>query len=402
MVEEDVKNGLWSLKPFKAPRADGLQAGFLQQFWHEVGKSISEVVMDVFVKGVVPECLNDTFITLIPKCSSLESLNNYRLISLCNSVYKVISKIIVNRIRPSIGKLIALVQITFVPRRKGINNVLIAQELFFALDRKKGKEGYMAIKVDLEKAYDRLEWSFIYKVLQAFHFPQNIIKVIMSCVTSTRISIFFNGGTLDPFTLIRGLRQGDPISPYLFILCMEFLRHLIEQKCVAGEWKPLKASRENIGISHLFFVDDLILFAKVEEQTYEAISEVLSRFCKESGQKVSLEKSRIYFSPNVQEGLKEEICTKLGIQATTNIGKYLGFPIKHRGATRNRLNFIMERLMNKLSGWKAKFLSFPGRSVLVKSVMFAIPNYVMQEEALPIHLCEKFDKIKRDFLLGFN
>ena len=224
----------------------------------------------------------------------------------------------------------------------------------------------------------------------------------MSCVTSTRISIFFNRGTLDPFTLIRGLRQGDPISPYLFILCMEFLRHLIEQKCVAGEWKPLKASRENIGISHLFFVDDLILFAKVEEQTYEAISEVLSRFCKESGQKVSLEKLRIYFSPNVQEGLKEEICTKLGIQATTNIGKYLGFPIKHRGATRNRLNFIMERLMNKLSGWKAKFLSFPGRSVLVKSVMFAIPNYVMQEEALPIHLCEKFDKIKRDFLLGFN
>ena len=83
--------------------------------------------------------------------------------------------------------------------------------------------------------------------------------------------------------------------------------------------EAFKSSRENIGISHLFFVDDLILFAKVKEQTYEAISEVLSRFCKESGQKVSLEKSRIYFSPNVQEGLKEEICTKLGIQATTNI-----------------------------------------------------------------------------------
>ena len=103
MVEEDVKNGLWSLKPFKAPRVDGLQAGFLQQFWHEVGKSISEVVMDVFVKGVVPECLNDTFITLIPKCSSLESLNNYRLISLCNSVYKVISKSIVRSEERRVG-----------------------------------------------------------------------------------------------------------------------------------------------------------------------------------------------------------------------------------------------------------------------------------------------------------
>ena len=130
--------------------------------------------------------------------------------------------------------------------------MLLAQELFYALDRKKGKEGYMAIKVDLEKAYDRLEWSFVYKVLQAFHFPPNLIKVIMSCVTSTRISILFNGGALEPFKPSRGLRQGDPISPYLFILCMEFLGHLIEEKCVNGDWVLLKASRENIGIPICF------------------------------------------------------------------------------------------------------------------------------------------------------
>ncbi|KAL0017636.1 hypothetical protein SO802_004705 [Lithocarpus litseifolius] len=400
VVEEEIKSGLWSLKPFKAPGADGLHAGFYQQFWHEVGKSVCEVVMNVFEHGVVPEFLNDTLITLIPKCPSPESLNNYRPISLCNSVYKIISKIIVNRIRPYIGKLVAPLQTAFVLGRKGIDNVLIAQELFFALDRKKGKEGYMAIKVDLEKAYDRLEWSFIYKVLQAFHFPQNIIKVIMSCVTSTKSSILFNGSALEPFTPTRGLRQGDLISPYLFILCMEFLGHLIEQKCVDGKWIPFKASRENVGISHLFFADDLILFAKVEEKACEAISEVLNRFCEESGQKVSREKSKIYFSPNVQEGVKEEICSNLGIQATNNIGKYLGFPINHRGAARNRLNFIAKRVMNKLAGWKAKFLSFAGRSVLVKSVMSAIPNYVMQGEALPRHFCEKLDKINWDFLWG--
>ena len=121
-------------------------------------------------------------------------------------------------------------------------------------------------------------------------------------------------------------------------------------------------------ISHLFFADDLILFVEVEEKACEAISEVLNRFCVELGQNVSLEKSRIYFSPNVQEGISEDICSKLGIQATTNMG------------------------------WKAKFLSFVGRTVLVKSVMLAIPNDVMQGEALPIHLCEKSDKINRDFL----
>lgn len=89
--------------------------------------------------------------------------------------------------------MIAPVQSAFAPGRKGIDNVLIAQELFYALDRKKGKEGFMAINVDLEKAYDKLEWSFVHKVLHAFHFPQNIIKVIMSYVTSTRISVLFNG-----------------------------------------------------------------------------------------------------------------------------------------------------------------------------------------------------------------
>ena len=81
------------------------------------------------------------------------------------------SKILVERIRPHINKLVSLIQTAFVPRRKGIDNVLIVQELFYALDRKKGKEGYMVIKVDLEKAYNRLEWCFIHKVLQAYHFP---------------------------------------------------------------------------------------------------------------------------------------------------------------------------------------------------------------------------------------
>lgn len=181
---------------------------------------------------------------------------------------------------------------------------------------------------------------------------------------------------------------------------MEFLGHLIEEKCINGDWKPLKASRENIGVSHLFFADDLILFAKVEDKVCMAIMEVLKRFCEEFGQKVSLEKSRIYFSPNVQDGVREVISSRLGIQATTNIGKYLGFPINHRGVARNQLNFVVERVMNKLAGWKAKFLSFAGRTVLVKSVMSAIPNYVMPGEVLLIHLCEKLDKINRDFIWG--
>ena len=149
-------------------------------------------------------------------------------------MYEVVSKIIMGRIKPLISKLISPVQMAFVPGRKGIDNVMIVQELFSTLDRKKGNEGYMSIKVDLEKAYDRLEWSFIHQVLIAFQFPQNLIKLIMSCITTSKVSILFNGGALEAFVPSRGIRQGDPISPYLFILCMEYLGHLIEKKCVEG------------------------------------------------------------------------------------------------------------------------------------------------------------------------
>ena len=114
------------------------------------------------------------------------------------------------------------------------------------------------------------------------------------------------------FNPSRGIWQGDLLSPYLFILWMEYLGHLIEKKCMVGAWKPLKAPGDNIGISDLFFADDLILFAKVDENSCEAILEVFDEFCEESGQKVSVEKSRIYFSPNVRAELKRESLLKTG------------------------------------------------------------------------------------------
>ena len=357
-------------------------------------------VCNSFEAKTVPEYLNETLISLIPKTQSPESLNNYRPISLCNTIYKVITKIIVGRIRPLLDKLISPIQAAFVPGRRGLNNIIIAQELIHSLDKKKGKGGFMTIKVDLAKAYDRIEWSFIHKVLKAFHFPQNLIELIMSCVTTTSISILFNGSKLNSFKPSRGIRQGDPLSPYLFILCMEYLGALIEKECVAKRWIPIKASRENVAISHLFFADDLMLFAKVSKEGCEAIKDVLDVFCVESGQKISLEKSWIYFSPNVQSNIKDKACEYLGIHETTNIGRYLGFPLRHKGATRRQFNFVAERVISKLAGWKAKFLPFAGRTVLVKSVMTVIPNYVMQGVALPTHLCDKLDKINRDFLWG--
>ena len=180
---EEIRANLWALKSLKAPSPDGLHAGFYQHFWMEVKNSICEEIKEVFTHGVVPSYLNETLIALLPKCQNPESLDNYRPISLCNSIYKVISKIIVARIRPHLSNLISPVQATFVPGRRGTNNVCIAQELLHTLDnKKKGRVGYMAIKLDLKKAYDRLEWNFEHRILEAFRFPPKLTKIIMSCI----------------------------------------------------------------------------------------------------------------------------------------------------------------------------------------------------------------------------
>ena len=375
--DEDIKEALWSLKAFKAPGPDGLHDGFFQCFWHDVQGFVCQEVKRAFISGSIPAFLNTTLVTLIPKCNNPESLANFRLISLCNSVYKVISKVLVSRIRPLLNNLMSPVQAAFILSRRGVDNVIITQELLYMMDRMKGREGYIAFKVDLEKAYDRLEWSFVHNVLQAFHFPDNIIKLIMSCISTTSLSMLVNGSALDPLSPSRGIRQGDPISPYLFILCMEYLGFLIEKKCFNGSWCSLKASRGNIKISHLFFAYDLILFAKATNEIGDVISEELNDFCLESGQKISFTKSRIYFSPNTGADLRDQICEKLEMFETNSFGKYLGFPLRHKGILRRQFNFVANRVMKRLASWKTKFLSFASRAVLVKSVMSAIPNHVM-------------------------
>jgi hypothetical protein len=159
----------------------------------------------------------------------------------------------VNRIRPLLSNLVSPFQAAFIPGRRGVDNVIIAQELIHSLHKKKGRKGQFILKVDLEKAYDRLEWSFIREVLLFFNFPSRLVDLILECVSSSSISILFNGGQLEVFKPSRGIRQGDPLSPYLFILCMEYLSLKISDACIDKSRKPIKASRSGPTFSHLFF-----------------------------------------------------------------------------------------------------------------------------------------------------
>lgn len=190
------------------------------------------------------------------------------------------------------------------------------------------------------------------------------------------------------------------MSPYLFILCMEFPGQLIQDKCNAKVWQPVKTSQSRPAFSHMFFADDLVLFAKADATKCSTISDVLDEFCRLSGQTMSEAKSRVYFSPNVDRDSKESLCDILGFSSTPFLDKYLGFPIRHLGSSLQDYNFILERVKMNLVGWKANLLSLVGRTVLIQSFSAAIPSYVMQCNHLLGRILEGIDRVNRNFLWG--
>uniref|UniRef100_A0A2N9J763 CCHC-type domain-containing protein n=1 Tax=Fagus sylvatica TaxID=28930 RepID=A0A2N9J763_FAGSY len=178
---KDVKSSLWSFKPFKALGPNGLHPGFFQKCWNTIGDSITNEVKQIFTSGRMPAYLNKTLISLIPKCLGPETLTLFRPISLCNTIYKIVTKIIVCKIRPIIGNLVSSYQAAFVLGMRGIDNMIIAQEIIHSMHRKKGRVGQLVLKLDLEKAYDRLEWSFIREVLNFFKFPSSFMNLVLEC-----------------------------------------------------------------------------------------------------------------------------------------------------------------------------------------------------------------------------
>lgn len=315
--------------------------------------------------------MNRTNVTLIPKIQGPEVIGNYHPINLCNMVYKPIPKIIVARLRSLLGKIVSPVQSTFVPGRKGVDNTIIVQETIHTISRKRGKVWYMAIKVDLEKAYDKLEWGFIHDTLLKVNLHKDLVKLLMSFISTTSTLVLFNGGNLEPFYPSRGMQQGGPLSPYIFILCMEALGKMVEEKSREKVWKPIKTSRNGIAFSHLLFVDDLMFFAKANATNCSTIRDLLDEFCSKSRQMVSETKSRVFFSPNVDKDTRESLCD----------------------LSRNSqdFSFVLDRIKHKLAEWKANLLSFPSRTILVQTSSASIPTYVMQCNDLPAKLSENID-----------
>ena len=189
---------------------------------------ISQVVLSCLNSGSLLNSINHTFITLIPKVKNPERVYEFRTISLYNVIYKIVSKVIANRLKPFLNNIILETQSAFTTSRLITDNVLIAFESLHHMKTScTRKSSYMALKLDMSKAYDRVEWIFLDKILLKLGFQNSWVSLIMECISTVTYSILVNGEPQGMITSTRGLRQGDPQSPYLFLLCAEGLHAIL-------------------------------------------------------------------------------------------------------------------------------------------------------------------------------
>jgi hypothetical protein len=254
------------------------------------------LITQAFVTGKFDPSLAHTLIILIPKVEQPSNFKEFRPISLCNTIYKLITNVLVNRMRPMLVQIIGSFQSSFLPGCSTSDNTSILQEVIFNMRKSKGKNGDVAYKLDLEKAYDNVSWDFLKSCLEDFGFPSLTINLIMHCVTSSSLSIIWNGNKLPSFTPAKGLRQGDLLSPYLFVMCMEILSHMILEAVDDSRWKPVTLSKNGPYLSHLFFADDVLLFSKATTSQARVMEETFTKFFDSSGLKISISKSRAFFS----------------------------------------------------------------------------------------------------------
>jgi len=299
-----------------------------------------------------------TNICLIPKKLDAKKLGEFRPISLCNVAYKIVSKLLSKRLKTILPWIITESQAAFVEDKLISDNILIAHELLHALNSNNScSRDFIAIKTDLSKAFDRVEWTFLNKAMKTLGFSDVWCAMIMECVTSVQHQVLINGAPYGDIRPTRGIRQGDPLSPYLFVICTEMLVQKLKSAESRGEITGLKVARSAPAISHLFYADDSMFYCKQSDEEITRLSAILQEYSMASGQRINYQKSSLYFGKNIPSDTREEIKLKLGMAQEGGEGIYLGLPESFGGSKVSILSYLKERMEQRIGGWQNKFLS---------------------------------------------
>lgn len=356
--DKEIIKAFKSLKANKAPGPDGYSAGFFKKSWEVVGKEVVEAVKSFFRSGELLQELNSTTIALIPKVPNAEKVGDFRPISCYNTLYKCISKIIADRIKSVLPDLVDPVQSAFVQGRRISDNV---------------------------------RWDFVIDVLKAMGFPSNIICWVKACMTSPSFSICINGSLHGYFQGARGLRQGDPMSPYLFVLVMEILAEKSTHPDFRFHWRCGKTR-----IVNLYFTDDLMIFCKADVFTVKAIKDGLDEFQSLSGLSPSPNKSHIFFS-GCEKKLRDELMNIVKFNEGFPPVRYSGVPLISTKLKSKDCDQLVERITKRIKSWTNRYLSYAGRAQLIKSILFSMQVYWSSLFILPKKVITAIESLFRSF-----
>lgn len=242
---EEAKRALFSLSANKSPGPDGFQAFFFQKCWDIIGIDLCKAIEASRNVGSILTEINHTFSMLIPKKSNHEGPRDFRPIALCNTIYKILSITLAFRFKSILPKLIYEEQTSFVPGRSILDGITIIQETIHSA--KLNKEACMLMKLDIQKAYDMVNWRLLCKTIEAFGFSRQWINISFKCISTPKISLLINGSPEGYFNI--SIKQGDPISPFLFIIMAEAFGQAITKAQIEGKIKVVTAAENILNVS---------------------------------------------------------------------------------------------------------------------------------------------------------
>ncbi|XP_071906033.1 uncharacterized protein [Coffea arabica] len=372
---EEVYEVICSMDPQSAAGPDGFGGGFYQGCWECIKDDFMDAVNEFFAGAMMPRGFTSTTIILLPKKEGACEWKDFRPISLSNVSSKIISKILSTRINQLLPKLILEFQTGFIPGRGIQDNVLLAQELILDLD-KKLRHPNVVLKLDMEKAYDRVEWGFLLYMLREIGCKEGVVDLIFRLISNVWFSVLINGELTGFFKSSRGVRQGDPLSSTLFLFVAEFLGRGLHQLFSSN--KGFRFLSKGGLVPFLAFADDMVIFTRASPDSLQAVSSLLRLYETLSGQRVNLAKSRFLCSAKLPSTVISLIQQLTGFQQQFWPVKYLGVPL-YLGRSKTILfDGVLSSVRNKLHHWSSRFLSAGGKLILLRHVLSSMPLYLLQ------------------------
>lgn len=343
---EEIEEALKGMKTNISPGPDGLPVSFYKQFWPQLKDQIKEMLDLLFEDKLDMWRLNYGVITLIPKVVDANTIKQYRPICLLNVCFKLLTKILTSRLTLFASKIVNASQTTFIPGRYILDGSVILHEVLHEL-KSKNQSGII-LKLDFEKAYDKVQWDFLFDVLQRKGFGEKWIGWIKQATMNGRVAININGVGEEFFKTHKGLRQGDPLSPLLFNLVADALAEMLELAKEGGHIQGLVPHLVQGGLTHLQYADDTILFMELSDSNILIVKFLLYCYEAMSGMKINYQKSEVIVV-GAEEGESKRVADLFNCQVGSLPIKYLGLPVSDKKLTATDLRSPVNKIEKRLA-----------------------------------------------------